>query len=108
MLWLLPYFGYALAASAVASAAGYAAVTRFSVVQRVLAVALDRTLRKITDNLEGGAHSYNVEHTGTGAIAGPCQGEPIVPGPPASWLPPDSPVPCSWKLINHTGLTLQG
>jgi hypothetical protein len=66
MIWLIPYIGYALAASAVAGAAGYAAVTHFSVVQRVLAVAVDRALRKITDRLEGGEHSYHVEHTETG------------------------------------------
>lgn len=69
MLWLLPYFGYAIAASAVASAVGYAAVTRFSVVQRVLAVALDRALNAITKGLDGKTTPYTVEHTETGKAA---------------------------------------
>jgi len=69
MLWILPYFGYAFAASALASAAGYAAVTRFSVVQRVLAVALDRALKRISKNIDGSFEKYTVEHTETGTVA---------------------------------------
>lgn len=65
MLWLLPYVGWTLAASAVASVAGYAAVTQFSVVQRVLAMALDRALRKLATS-EDGKPTYTLEHTGTG------------------------------------------
>ena len=65
MIWLLPYLGWTLAASAVASAAGYAAVTQFSVIQRVLAMALDRALRKLAGS-EDGRSTYTVEHTGTG------------------------------------------
>ena len=65
MLWLLPYVGWTLAASAVASAAGYAAVTQFSVVQRVLAMALDRALSKLAKS-EDGTPQYTIKHTGTG------------------------------------------
>ncbi len=68
MLWLLPYVGWTLAASAVASAAGYAAVTQFSVVQRVLAAALSRALAKLAKT-EDGRSNYTVEHTDTGATA---------------------------------------
>jgi hypothetical protein len=70
MIWLLPYLGYALAASAVAGAAGYAAVAHFSVLQRVLAMSLDRALRKLTLDEEGGPPRYRVEHTPTGEAAG--------------------------------------
>lgn len=66
MLWLLPYLGYAFAASAVASAAGYAAVTRFSVVQRVLVAALNRALGKFTDSKLKGGHTYHVERSDAG------------------------------------------
>ena len=65
MLWLIPYVGWTLAASAVASAAGYAAVTQFSVIQRVLALALQRALSKLAKS-EDGISTYNVEHTDTG------------------------------------------
>ena len=65
MLWLIPYVGWTLAASAVASAAGYAAVTQFSVIQRVLALALQRALSKLAKSEDGSA-TYTVEHTDTG------------------------------------------
>jgi len=65
MLWLIPYVGWTLAASAVASAAGYTAVTQFSVIQRVLALALQRALSKLA-KAEDGSATYNVEHTDTG------------------------------------------
>jgi hypothetical protein len=65
MIWLIPYVGWTLAASAVASVAGYAAVTQFSVIQRVLALALQRALSKLAKSEDGSA-SYTVEHTDTG------------------------------------------
>jgi hypothetical protein len=83
MLWLLPYVGWTLAASAVASAAGYAAVTQFSVVQRVLAAALSRALAKLAKS-EDGSSSYTVEHTETGAIA--CAAHQIAFDPHSSEL----------------------
>ncbi|KAL4553401.1 hypothetical protein Ndes2526B_g03263 [Nannochloris sp. 'desiccata'] len=68
MLWLIPYVGWTLAVSAVASAAGYAAVTQFSVIQRVLALALQRALSKLARSEDGSA-TYTVDHTDTGVIA---------------------------------------
>lgn len=84
MLWLLPYVGWTLAASAVASAAGYAAVTQFSVVQRVLAAALSRALAKLAKS-EDGQSTYTVEHTETGAIAFSCFQIASVPVQPGLW-----------------------
>ena len=63
MWWLLPYVGYAAAASLAAGAAGYAAVTRFALVQRLLARAVDRTLRNLT---AGSDVAYSVKHTESG------------------------------------------
>lgn len=62
MIWLLPYVAYALAAGA----AGYAAVSRFQVVQRVLAGSIERALRKVAENLENGKHAYTLERTDAG------------------------------------------
>ena len=66
MLWLLPYIAWTVGASAVVGAAGYAAVTHFAVVQRILVAVVQRNLRRITDDGEDGAPSYHVERTKTG------------------------------------------
>ena len=67
MWWLLPYVGYAAAASLAAGAVGYAAVTRLALVQRLLARALDRALRQMT---AGSDAEYSVQHTETGGCGG--------------------------------------
>lgn len=65
MLWLiLSGLAYAAAAGAAIGAVGYVAATRFSLVQRLLATLVDRTLEKIADT---GQAAYSVTHTDTGA-----------------------------------------
>eukprot|EP00887_Chlorella_sp_A99_P007742 scaffold20.g7742.t1 len=63
MLWLLGWLGYAALASAVAGAAGWAAVQRFSIVQRVLQTVVERALRAVA---ECGDTGYRIERTETG------------------------------------------
>ena len=78
MLWLLlTYLGYAAALGATVGAVGYVAVTRFGVVQRLLATVMDRTLTRIADT---GRLSYSVTHTATGTGTGTTR-----PGGSGSW-----------------------
>lgn len=70
MWWLLGYLAYAAAASVAIGAAGYAAVTQLAVLQRLLAAALDRWLKRIAANEDGSAVEYRVWHTRDGERGG--------------------------------------
>jgi hypothetical protein len=70
MWWLLTYAAYVIGASVVIAAGGYAAVTQLAVLQRLLAVALERWLRQITANLDGTSNGFRVWHTDQGEKRG--------------------------------------
>ena len=68
MIWLLlTYVGYLAALSATLGAVGYVAATRFSLVQRLLATLVDRTLSHLADSEQA---AYTVTHTDTGGDSG--------------------------------------
>jgi hypothetical protein len=67
MIWLLlTYVGYLAALSATLGAVGYVAATRFSLVQRLLATVVNRTLSRLADSEQA---AYSVTHTDTGGDA---------------------------------------
>lgn len=68
MIWLLPYFAYAAAASAGIAGLGYTAVTRLSVVQRILSSVVERTLRHYAVLDKGGKLGYTVNRTESGKL----------------------------------------
>lgn len=63
---VLVYLAYAAAAGAAVGAIGYVAAGRFSLVQRLLATLMSRTLDRIADSEQA---TYSVTHTDTGALA---------------------------------------
>jgi hypothetical protein len=68
MIWLLlTYVGYLAALSATLGAVGYVAATRFSLVQRLLATVVNRTLSRLADSEQA---AYSVTHTDTGGAGG--------------------------------------
>lgn len=67
MWWLLTYAAYGLLASAAVGATTYVAVTRFAVLQRLLATALERWMRQIAANEDGTSTRFSVWHTSEGA-----------------------------------------
>lgn len=68
VLWtLLTYVGYLAALGTAVGATAYVAATRFSLVQRLLAGAVDKALRRVCDT--GGA-AYSVTHTDAGGAGG--------------------------------------
>jgi hypothetical protein len=67
MWWLLPYAAYTLLGSAVAGVASYAAVTRFSIAQKLLKMAVERALNMLAASDDDAPPTYHVHHTQTGA-----------------------------------------
>jgi hypothetical protein len=65
---MIPLLGYAFVYLSAAASLGYA-VSKFSVVQRAFAAAVDRGLRKIAEHGDGTDKSYTVQHTETGTFA---------------------------------------
>jgi len=64
MLWaLLTYVGYLAALGGAVGAGLYVAQTRFGLVQRLLATAVDKTLRRVAETTQA---AYSVTHTDTG------------------------------------------
>jgi len=65
MLWLLPYFAYAAAASAGFAAVSYTAVTQLSVIKRIIVAVLERALKKFAVT---GKDGYTINRTPTGIV----------------------------------------
>lgn len=64
MLWLLlTYASYLAAAGVAVGAATWVAASRYSLLQRLLAAFVDRTLSRVADSE---AAAYSVTHTDTG------------------------------------------
>lgn len=72
----MAYLAYAAAAGAAVGAIGYVAAARFSLVQRLLANLMSRTLDRIADSEHA---TYSVTHTATGELL-PSAGTPWAAG----------------------------
>lgn len=68
MIWLIPYILYAVAIFAAISGFGYVIVVYFAVIQRVLALTLDRILARLTSTADERFRTYRVKHNSKGTF----------------------------------------
>lgn len=69
MFWLIPYIFFAVAILTLFAGFGYVIVVYFAVVQRVLALTLDRILARLTSTADERFKAYRVKHHSKGTLS---------------------------------------